>query len=175
MKTLFAFFLPTGRIGVATIGLVVFGINVCGTFRVLAQEVGAAALKHKRSTYAALAEAPPKAKERKNPFEGDTQAVAAGGKLFEQHCANCHGEKAGGASQGPSLLREEVQQATPGTLFWTLTNGVVRRGMPVWSKLPEPERWQIVTFLQSLNSRSLNPQSLNSQSPNSQAVKPVLH
>lgn len=22
--------------------------------------------------------------------------------------------------------------------------------MPVWSKLPEPERWQIVTFLQSL-------------------------
>jgi len=22
--------------------------------------------------------------------------------------------------------------------------------MPVWSKLPEPERWQIVAFLQSL-------------------------
>jgi len=43
-----------------------------------------------------------------------------------------------------------VQQATPGTLFWLLTNGVVRRGMPVWSKLPEPERWQIVAFLQSL-------------------------
>ena len=38
------------------------------------------------------------------------------------------------------------QQATPGTLFWILTNGVVRRGMPVWSKLPEPQRWQIVTY-----------------------------
>jgi hypothetical protein len=35
-------------------------------------------------------------------------------------------------------------------LFWVLTNGVVMRGMPVWSKLPEPERWQIVTFLKSL-------------------------
>lgn len=170
MKTLFAFFLPAGRIGVATIGIVVFGMNVCGSARALAQEEGAAAPKHKRSTYAALADAPQKAKERKNPFAGDTQDVAAGGKLFEQHCAGCHGEKAGGSTQGPSLLREEVQQATPGTLFWTLTNGVVRRGMPVWSKLPEPERWQIVTFLQSLNSRPLN-----SPSPNSQAVKPVLH
>jgi hypothetical protein len=55
------------------------------------------------------------------------------------------------------LLRDEVQQATPGTLFWILTNGIVWHGMPVWSKLPEPERWQIVTFLQSLNSRAINP------------------
>jgi hypothetical protein len=31
-----------------------------------------------------------------------------------------------------------------------LTNGVVRRGMPVWSKLPEPQRWQLVTYLKSL-------------------------
>jgi hypothetical protein len=35
-------------------------------------------------------------------------------------------------------------------LFWILTNGVVRQGMPVWSKLPEPQRWQIVTFVKSL-------------------------
>jgi hypothetical protein len=32
-----------------------------------------------------------------------------------------------------------------------LTNGVVRKGMPVWSKLPEPQRWQIVRFLKSLD------------------------
>jgi hypothetical protein len=31
-----------------------------------------------------------------------------------------------------------------------LTNGVVRRGMPVWSKLPEPQRWQLVSFIKSL-------------------------
>jgi hypothetical protein len=57
------------------------------------------------------------------------------------------------------LLREEVQQATPGMLFWILTNGVVRRGMPVWSKLPEQERWQIVTFLESLKLQSTTAQS----------------
>jgi hypothetical protein len=44
-----------------------------------------------------------------------------------------------------------VRIATPGTIFWILTNGVVRRGMPVWSRLPEQQRWQIVSYLKSLN------------------------
>jgi len=118
---------------------------------------GKAAAGKSKATYSALAEAPGKARERKNPFEGDSQALAAGGKLFEQHCAECHGRKAGGTRRAPSLVREEVQAATPGTLFWVLTNGVVRRGMPVWSKLPESQRWQIVTFLRSLNSSSARP------------------
>jgi hypothetical protein len=54
--------------------------------------------------------------------------------------------------QNPQGFRGENLQhaASPGTLFWILTNGVVRRGMPVWSKLPEPQRWQIVTFVKSL-------------------------
>ncbi len=118
--------------------------------RASAQKKDAGGDKIKESTYAALADAPQKARQRRNPFEGDSQAVAAGGKLFEQHCAECHGSKATGTRKGPSLLRDEVQQATPGTLFWILSNGVVRRGMPVWSKLPEQQRWQIVAFLESL-------------------------
>ena len=116
--------------------------------------------KHGRSVYAALADAPEAARARKNPFEGNAREAAAGGKLFEEHCSDCHGKKAGGTRRGPSLLREEVQQATPGTLFWTLTNGVVWRGMPVWSKLPEPERWQIVTFLKSLRAGEAKPATL---------------
>jgi len=27
---------------------------------------------------------------------------------------------------------------------------VVRKGMPVWSKLPEPQRWQLVRYIKSL-------------------------
>jgi mono/diheme cytochrome c family protein len=156
VKQTFAPFRPAGRMGVATLAIVFFGIIV-GVFRAEAQKEDAAAHKNRPSTYAALAEAPEKASARKNPFASDAQATAAGGKLFEQHCAGCHGKKAGGTRKGPSLLREEVQQATPGTLFWILTNGVVRRGMPVWSKLPDQQRWQIVTFLQSLNSASGTP------------------
>jgi hypothetical protein len=102
--------------------------------------------------YTELAKVPTKARNRHNPLEGDSDAVAAGGKLFERHCAECHGHTAEGGRRAPSLRAREVQLATPGTLFWLLTNGVVRRGMPVWSKLPEPERWQIVTFLKSLPS-----------------------
>jgi mono/diheme cytochrome c family protein len=102
------------------------------------------------SIYAPLAKVPKKAAARRNPLEKDPDAVAAGSKLFGQHCAECHGELAQGGKKAPSLLADEVQQATPGTLFWILTNGVVRRGMPVWSKLPEPQRWQIVSYLKSL-------------------------
>ena len=143
------------------LAILAFGFGLFGIAGVLAEDVSLH--KNRKSTYATLAEAPEKARERKNPFERDPQAVAAGGKLFEQHCADCHGRKLGGTRKGPSLLREEVQQATPGTLFWVLTNGVVRRGMPAWSKLPEAERWQIVTFLQSLKMQSVLSQSLNAE------------
>jgi mono/diheme cytochrome c family protein len=107
--------------------------------------------------YAELAKSPQKASTKSNPLAEDPDAPAAGRKLFEQHCAECHGNTAEGGKRAPSLRAEEVQQATPGTLFWILTNGVVRRGMPVWSKLPEPQRWQIVTFLKSLGASSGTP------------------
>ena len=98
----------------------------------------------------ALSQAPEKARALHNPVEHEPDSVAAGGKLFEQHCSECHGKKAGGTRRGPSLLGRSVQQAPPGAIFWVLSSGVVRRGMPVWSRLPEPQRWQIVAFLKSL-------------------------
>ena len=104
----------------------------------------------KDSIYAELAKAPRKAAARQNPLQSDPDAVAAGAKLFARHCAECHGDMAEGGKKAPSLLVPEVRQATAGTLFWLLTNGVVRRGMPVWSKLPEPQRWQLVSFITSL-------------------------
>jgi mono/diheme cytochrome c family protein len=116
------------------------------------------------SIYAELAKAPKKAVTRRNPLATDPDAVAAGGKLFAQHCAECHGEMAEGGKKAPSLLADEVQQATPGTLFWLLTNGVVRRGMPVWSKLPEPQRWQLVSFIKSLTPQP-PPNATGAQTP----------
>jgi len=103
-----------------------------------------------RFDYAELAKAPEKVRLRRNPLAGDDTAVAGGKKLFEQHCAECHGATGEGGKKAPSLVAAEVQDATPGALFWVLTNGVVRRGMPVWSKLPEPQRWQLVSYLQTL-------------------------
>jgi mono/diheme cytochrome c family protein len=113
--------------------------------------------KRKYSVYAEIGKAPDQFRSRQNPFKNDPDAMAAGGNLYEQHCAECHGSKAEGRKRGPSLLVSEVQSAEPGAIFWILTNGVVRHGMPVWSKLPEPQRWQLVTFLKSLRSPSAIP------------------
>jgi len=106
--------------------------------------------KYDPAIYAELQKAPEKARNRANPLQNDREAVAAGSVLFEQHCAECHGNAAEGSRKAPSLLVPEVQNATPGTLFWVITNGVVRKKMPVWSKLPEPQRWQLVRYIKSL-------------------------
>jgi mono/diheme cytochrome c family protein len=106
--------------------------------------------KYDPTIYAELQKAPEKARNRANPLQNDPDAVAAGALLFEQHCAECHGHSAEGSRKAPSLLVPEVQSASPGTLFWLVTNGVVRKKMPVWSKLPEPQRWQLVRYIKSL-------------------------
>ncbi len=106
--------------------------------------------KYDPAIYAELQKAPEKARNRANPLQNDPDAVAAGAILFQQHCAECHGNSAQGSRKAPSLLAPEVQNATPGTLFWLITNGVVRKKMPVWSKLPEAQRWQLVRYIQSL-------------------------
>jgi len=102
------------------------------------------------SVYAELEKAPAKYRAKANPMATDKNAVAAGKVLFEEHCAECHGENALGSKKAPSLRAPEVQSAPPGTIFWILTNGIVRKGMPVWSKLPEPQRWQLITYIHSL-------------------------
>ena len=123
-----------------------------------AQNSGSGPLvKHKDYFYAEIAKAPDKARARRNPLAADPDAVAAGSNLFEQHCAECHGDSADGGRKGPSLRVREIQDATPGAIFWLLSNGVVRRGMPVWSKLPEPQRWQLVSFIKSLGVRQGDP------------------
>ncbi|MGB9467451.1 MAG: c-type cytochrome [Candidatus Acidiferrum sp.] len=123
-----------------------------GVSLALAQQKKAPAYKYHKDSlvYAELTKAPQKARAKRNPLEKDPDAIAAGRNLFEQHCSECHGDLAEGGRKGPSLLVAEVQNADPGAVFWLLTNGVVWRGMPVWSKLPEPQRWQLVTYIKSL-------------------------
>ena len=113
-----------------------------------------AVAKKNNSAYGEIASAPNKARARQNPLERDPDAPIAGKILFQQHCAECHGDAAQGGKKAPSLRVTEIQDATPGAIFWILTNGVVRRGMPVWSKLPEPQRWQLVSYIKSLTPAS---------------------
>jgi mono/diheme cytochrome c family protein len=97
-----------------------------------------------------MTKVPEKERGRQNPFDSDTAAIAAGAKLFRQNCSSCHGGEAMGTDKRPNLHSERVRTATPGELEWLLKNGSMKNGMPSWSRLPEQQRWQIVSYLKSL-------------------------
>jgi cytochrome c oxidase cbb3-type subunit 2 len=98
-----------------------------------------------------LAKVPARDHERTNPYQQQPDAVAAGRRIFLDHCAQCHGEDAEGTRKRPPLKSPRVQQqATAGDLHWLLVNGNMKKGMPSWSKLPDPQIWQVITYLKSL-------------------------
>jgi mono/diheme cytochrome c family protein len=103
-----------------------------------------------RGVYLSIAQAPAKARDAKNPYQGDPDALLAGKKLYVQHCSECHAANARGMNNAVNLRTPAVQNATPGELQWFLRNGSLFHGMPSWSGLPEQRRWQIVTYLKSL-------------------------
>ena len=103
-----------------------------------------------RGVLLVIAQAPAKTRDWKNPYEGNSDALLAGKKLYLQHCADCHGQNARGMRNAISLRTPQVQNATSGELVWFLRNGNLFHGMPAWSGLPEQRRWQIVTYLKSL-------------------------
>ncbi|MDP9361727.1 MAG: cytochrome c [Acidobacteriota bacterium] len=76
--------------------------------------------------------------------------VLAGGKLFSQHCAACHGLDARGGTRGPSLHTGSIQTMPDATLVQFLTDGDLRKGMPSWSRIPLERRRQLARYIKSL-------------------------
>ena len=94
--------------------------------------------------------APDRAASKPNPLSGRSDLTAGGRKIFEQRCTQCHGDDAEGTSRAPNLLSRRVQAQSDGALFWKISSGDTRAGMPSFSYLPTPERWQLVLHLRSL-------------------------
>ena len=90
-------------------------------------------------------------RERVNPYAGQPGAAAAGQNLFRNNCAKCHGANAEGKGSRPSLRSDRLINATDGEVAWIIKNGQMFKGMPSWGGLPDQQRWQIVTYLRSLN------------------------
>jgi mono/diheme cytochrome c family protein len=94
---------------------------------------------------------PERDRDKQNPYGDQADAIAAGQRIFHDHCAHCHGVDAEGTKKRPSLRTERVQQqATEGDLHWLLVNGSMSAGMPSWSKLGDPQIWQVITYVRSL-------------------------
>lgn len=107
-----------------------------------------------------LKRVPEKDRQRVNPFAGNADAIAGGGRVFQDHCSKCHGEDALGRGKRPSLRSERIQGATDGELFWLLKNGNLAKGMPTWAALPEPMRWQVIAYVKSLGVEGSQPKEV---------------
>ena len=97
-----------------------------------------------------LRDVPDADRQKINPYAGQNDAIAAGNRIFLDKCAKCHGDDGTGRKKKPSLRTDRIQKATDGEIFWLLKNGSLKHGMPSWSAMPEPMRWQVVTFVKSL-------------------------
>ena len=93
--------------------------------------------------------APAREKGIKNPYSGDSAAASAGQAIYARSCAACHGNSGAGTGNVPPVAHGPAQQASDGELFWYITQGDIKNGMPSWSQLTEQQRWQVVTYLKS--------------------------
>jgi mono/diheme cytochrome c family protein len=103
---------------------------------------------------------PVAAAAKPNPLAGSPDLTAGGRKLFQRNCVSCHGAEGEGLKEkkAADLKLPVVQQQSDGALWWKITNGNTRRGMPSFSGLPEMQRWQLVLYLRTLAAPSASQQ-----------------
>jgi mono/diheme cytochrome c family protein len=94
-------------------------------------------------------DAPTSADSRQNPLDKQPDILAGGKKIFHQRCGFCHGYEGTGSNRGPNLMTRRVQDQSDGALFWKISSGNTRTGMPGFSFLPEAQRWQLVSHLRA--------------------------
>jgi mono/diheme cytochrome c family protein len=87
---------------------------------------------------------------RVNPLAQRAGVEEGGRKLFQERCSTCHGEQGRGTTKGPDLTQVDVQAQTDGALFWKMSGGNARQGMPSFSFLPGLQRWQLVLHVRRL-------------------------
>jgi putative heme-binding domain-containing protein len=84
------------------------------------------------------------------PAEPGARAVDRGHRLFDVHCAGCHGI-GGGGGEGPSLLRPILRYAPDNpTLVRVIRNGIPRTGMGGTGALSSAEARDVAAYVRSL-------------------------
>jgi putative copper resistance protein D len=76
------------------------------------------------------------------PYRADS--IARGAALYREHCAGCHAVRA--------LAWGRVERHTAGDLYWWITRGIPRMGMPGFgTQLDDEARWDLVNFIRTLD------------------------
>ena len=104
----------------------------------------------------------PEAQKLKNPEPQNAESVEAGKKLYQRHCAACHGPNGKGdggmALSGgePSDLTDGAWDhgSTDGEIFVVIRDGVSADMLAYKDKLTEKQIWQVVNYIRSIGPKS---------------------
>jgi thiosulfate dehydrogenase len=97
-----------------------------------------------------------------NPVSLSDDNLIAGIKLYDQHCAVCHGNAKGKTATPPIALGENpappqlasdgVEDDPEGVTFWKVKHGIRWTGMPGWEKtLSDQQIWTLALFLKHMD------------------------
>jgi len=128
-----------------------------GRFAIIATALAGLACSTAAQTTSATSkwQAPPDAANTANSETQNPAAASIGRKRFMRACVTCHQEDGRGQAAAAANLRtSEAQAQSDGALFWKISNGNAKSGMPSFASLPETDRWDIVIFLRTLKNSS---------------------
>ena len=104
-------------------------------------------------------------KLRKNPLAASAASQNAAKPVYNEYCANCHGDSGKGDGSdammydpSPSDLTDvkHMNSLTDGEIFYQITQG--RKPMPSFrKKLSEDQRWQLVILVRSFAATATPP------------------
>ena len=98
------------------------------------------------------------AQKLKNPEPANDESVEAGKKLYQRHCASCHGPQGKGdgslalAGGTPSDLTDDTWDygSTDGEIFAAIRDGVSTDMLAYKDKMTDKQIWQTVHYLRSI-------------------------
>jgi cytochrome c oxidase cbb3-type subunit III len=85
-----------------------------------------------------------------HPLQGETPDAAAGKKLFELHCAVCHGIEGKGGGRGPNLNRVHLEHAPDDAALKSLIKDGIPPEMPSAWYMSEKDVANVVAYVRSL-------------------------
>lgn len=102
----------------------------------------------------------PEAQKVKNPVPADAPSIEEGRKLYQRHCASCHGPSGNGdgsmalAGGTPANLTDEIWDhgSSDGEVFVVIRDGTSSDMEPYKDRLTDKQIWQVVHYIRSLAS-----------------------
>ena len=101
----------------------------------------------------------------KNPVPASAESLAAGRKLYDRHCAECHGDTGKGDGMAGEGLDEQPSNLTDakwehgssdGEIFVVIRDGAgPKSDMKSFAKkIPDRQMWDVVNFVRSLSAKT---------------------